>query len=298
MPFSPIETSVIHSAVARYSGLPRTIGRKPLTTSRRCIVTGGSSPLGIRLAEALQKRGDRVLMIGRDAQRLADAAANRQPLVDDGNVHRLVADLSLPGEAQRIVDHADQLWGGIDVVVNIVGRSDRGLVEELTDEHMMHLFDANVLTALRMCRAAAAPLKESRGVVVNVGSLGGKVGARYLGGYAMAKHSLTALTQQLRLEWRPAGVHVGLVSPGPIRRDDAGRRYDAQVDRSDIPATAAKPGGGTRVRGLSPDRVVAGILRVMDHRSPDIILPGYLRWLVAIGHLSPRLGDWILLKMT
>lgn len=110
------------------------------------------------------------------------------------------------------------------MLVNCVGISDRGLIEDLKSDRLQELLDQNVFTALLCCQAGLPLLKESRGVIVNIGSLASKVGARYIGGYAIAKHALAGLTQQMRLELKPVGVHVGLVSPGPIQREDAGRR--------------------------------------------------------------------------
>ena len=254
--------------------------------TRHIIVTGATSPLGSLIVRRLHGRGDHVIAVGRDADRLA-AAVNPE-------VRTVVADLSTPDGAADVVAKTDR----VDALVNVVGASDRGLIEELTDDEALRLFDTNVLTTLRMCRAAAGPLKSSRGVVVNIGSIAGKVGARYIGGYAIAKHGLAGLTQQLRLEWREHGVHVGTVSPGPIRRDDAGRRYADRMTATEAPDVASAPGGGTKLRGLDPERVVDAVARILDRRTPDIILPGYLRYLIAAGHLSPRLGDWLLLRFS
>ena len=162
---------------------------------------------------------------------------------------------------------------------------------------MDELIQQNVLTAL-LCSQAAIPLLEAnRGVIVNIGSLASKVDARYIGGYAIAKHALAGMTQQMRLELKSRGIHVGLVSPGPIRRDDAGTRYHDTVDSS-LPPQASKPGGGTRLKGLPPERVADAVLRVIRKRSPDIVMPGYLRIMISVGQAWPRLGDWLLLKFT
>ncbi|MFG0262890.1 MAG: SDR family NAD(P)-dependent oxidoreductase, partial [Novipirellula sp. JB048] len=144
---------------------------------------------------------------------------------------------------------------------------------------------------------AIPELQQRHGVIINIGSLASKVGARYLGGYAIAKHALAGLTQQMRLELKPRGVHVGLVNPGPIRRDDAGSRYH-QLMQGNVPAAAAQPGGGTKIKGLAPEIVARAVLSCVHRRRGDVVLPRYLRLLIAVGHLAPRLGDWLLLKFT
>jgi hypothetical protein len=105
------------------------------------------------------------------------------------------------------------------------------------------------------------------------------------------------MTQQLRLELKPRGIHVALLSPGPIRRDDAGQRYRDAIQEG-LPAQAAEPGGGTRLKGLPPERVARAVVRCLHRRTADVVLPGHLRILIAVGHAFPRLGDWLLLKFT
>ena len=86
------------------------------------------------------------------------------------------------------------------------------------------------------------------------------------------------------------------MSPGPIRREDGGQRYQESV--AGLPPQAAQPGGGTRVKGLPPERVAEAVLKAIQKRKPDVVLPRYLRLLITLGHAVPRLGDWLLLKFT
>jgi short-subunit dehydrogenase len=100
----------------------------------------------------------------------------------------------------------------------------------------------------------------------------------------------------LRLELQPRGVHVLLVCPGPIARPDAGVRYDAQA--TGLPDTARRPGGGVKLKGLPPERLVAKILEYCERRRPELVMPARARLLFAISQLSPTLGDWIIRRMT
>ncbi len=171
------------------------------------LVTGGSAGLGLVVAKTLCLRGYQVVILGRDQGRLDEACrqlgqhaiARQCDVTDAADIAAVIAELSR-----------------LDVLVNCVGISDRGLIEDLQPARMQLLIDQNVLSALLCCQAALPLLKQSRGAIVNIGSLASKVGARYIGGYSIAKHALAGMTQQLRLELKPTGVHVGLVSPGPI----------------------------------------------------------------------------------
>ncbi|TWT83206.1 putative oxidoreductase [Planctomycetes bacterium CA13] len=258
------------------------------------IITGGSSGLGKAIAETFLAAGFAIVIVGRNQARLELA---REELATRGSAVIVVADVSTEAGAAKINAAAQQHFGRLDVLINCVGASDRGLAENLSTDRLDELVKQNVHTAL-LCSDAALPLLEiSGGVIVNIGSLAAKVGARYLGGYCIAKHALAGLTQQMRLELKPRGVHVALVNPGPIQRSDAGSRYQSQID-DNVPSQAARPGGGTKLKGLPPEKVAAAVLRCVTHRCPDVVLPGYLRILIAVGHLSPRLGDWLLLKFS
>lgn len=260
------------------------------------LITGGSAGLGFHITAKFLASGYQVVFVGRDPARLS-AALDRLPSHVREHVDAESCDLTQPDEITRLMDLVRSRYGRLDVLVNCVGASDRGLIENLTLERVDQLMRANVVTALLCSQAAIPMLESSGGVIVNIGSLASKVGARYLGGYAIAKHALAAMTQQMRLELKSRGIHVGLLSPGPIRRDDAGSRYSEAVDAT-LPAQAAKPGGGTRLKGLPPERVAEAVLRMAQRRTADKVMPGYLRILIGIGHTCPPLGDWLLLKFT
>jgi hypothetical protein len=263
---------------------------------RVALVTGGSAGLGFEIARALLADGFRVVIVGRDSQRL-DQACQRLSGGGPAVVEGQTCELTDARDVARLFSAVGQRFGRLDALVNCVGTSDRGLIERLSAERLEYLFRQNVLTAL-FCAQAAIPLLEaSGGGIVNIGSLASKVGARYLGGYATAKHALAGMTQQLRLELKPRGIHVALLSPGPIRRDDAGQRYRDAIQEG-LPAQAAEPGGGTRLKGLPPERVARAVVRCLHRRTADVVLPGHLRILIAVGHAFPRLGDWLLLKFT
>ncbi len=270
----------------------------PLSDDPVAMISGGTRGLGLVVAETFLKAGYRVVLVGRDQGRVDSATEDLQRQTGlKGKVIGQVADVSDPEQVTELFGRVGSGEARLDVLVNCVGKSDRGLAESLSGETLDELMRMNVHTAL-LCSQAALPLLEkSGGVIVNVGSLASKVGARYIGGYAAAKHALAGITQQMRLECRPRGVHVALVSPGPIRRQDAGSRYESKMDDS-LPAQAAAPGGGTTIKGLEPQRVADAILTAVRRRRPDLILPARMRILIAIGHAFPRLGDWLLLRFT
>jgi uncharacterized protein len=258
------------------------------------IVTGSSSGLGRALAEAFAKAGANVVVSARSRDALDVVAEALQQFGTE--VAAIPADVTDDAHVESLMEQTVQRFGRIDVLVNNVGRSSRGTALDTTPADFATLLDLNFLSAVRCTRAAAPHLIRSRGHLVNIGSLSGKSASRYLGAYSATKFALSAYTQQLRLELEPQGLHVLLVSPGPIERDDAGRRYVDQVEG--LPARAAKPGGGARIPRARPEKLSQAILRACRRRQPELVYPPLARLFIGVIQLFPRLGDWLVRKMT
>lgn len=260
------------------------------------VVTGGSAGLGFEIALHFAKNGYHLVLVGRNEERLKTAHAKIK-LASHHPVQYYICDVTIQSEVQQLFKHIESDCNRLDVLLNCVGKSDRGLLQDLSAESLSSLIDANLLSALYCTQQSLQLLEQSHGVIVNIGSLASKVGARFIGGYSIAKHGLAGMTQQFRLELKERGIHVCLLSPGPIRRTDEGQRYEDRMSEN-LPEQARRPGGGTRVKGLSSSVVAAVALEMVRKRQPDRVLPGYLRLLIGVGHLWPRLGDWLLLKFT
>lgn len=275
---------------------PSTIPSTP-PARRTAIVSGGSSGLGLVVARTLLRRGYAVTILGRDVERLADAA--REILLDTDIepawLQICAADATSASGVQLAVEAHLNQFGRIDVLVNAVGRSDRGRIDTLDPEVLHELFSANVITTLLCSQACLPGLRETGGVIVNIGSLASRVAPRYLGGYVIVKHALAGMTRQLRLECEAEGVHVGLVCPGPIASSRPADRYNVDT-KANLPDSATQPGGGAKLKLLSPEAVADAVLRCIEQREIEIIMPGKTRLLMAIDAVSPRLADWILSK--
>lgn len=263
------------------------------------IVTGGSSGLGRAIAGALAAAGAKVVIAARHAETLEQTAAE---LSRDGRqVTPIAADVTRQEDVERLVNRTIDEFGRLDALVNNAGRSMRRAVLDTTPEDFQQLLELNLIGLVRMTRAAAPHLLASRGHVVNIGSLAGKSAARWIGAYPATKFAVSAYTQQLRLELSPQGLHVLLVCPGPIARDEP-RDETSRELRGDeapgVPARALKPGAGVRAKAIQPERLAAEILRACQRRKAELIVPPAARLLFALLQLSPRLGDWIVRKTT
>ena len=261
------------------------------------LITGGSSGLGYSIAKACLRRGMRVTLVSRDAERLIEASEKLTKLAaKDGRqavVDTLPTDLAFSGEPARVVQEANQL-APLDLVCHAAGASSRGRVVETSRKDFERLMAINFLAAVEIVGAIGEQLAERKGGLVLIGSLASRVAPKHLGPYPSSKHALAAFAQQLRLELGPAGLRTLLVCPGPLRRDDAGQRYNRQA--ASLPKSARDPGGGAKLNAIDPDWLAERTLTALAQGKKELIEPRKARLLFALAQLSPSLGDWLLAR--
>ncbi len=273
------------------------------------IVTGGSSGLGLAIAKKLFAAGSTVVLAARDAGRLKGAAdqvseqnteLTTGPVKGSGIERRaavgISCDITEDDQVASLIGSTLDRFGQLDVLVNCAGKSGRGKVLETTPQQFQEMWELNFLALVRCTRAAAPHLLKSRGHLVNIGSLASKSASKFLGAYPATKFAVAAYTQQLRLELEPEGLHVLLVCPGPIKRDDEGQRYADQA--GGLPASAAQPGGGVKLGKIEPDRLAKKILSACERRKKELVMPCKSKLLFAMSQLSPSFGDWVVNRMT
>ncbi|MDX1945887.1 MAG: SDR family NAD(P)-dependent oxidoreductase [Pirellulaceae bacterium] len=266
----------------------------PYWTDKVALVTGGSAGLGLEIARALVAAGARTTIAARDEARLRAAAESLS--IGTRTCRWQACDVLRQDDVDRLIGQTVAEQGRLDLLVNCAGRSARGELTKTTASEFAELLDVNFLSAVRCTQAALPHVVASRGHVVQIGSLASKAAARFLGAYPASKFPLAAYAQQLRLELGPAGLHTLLVCPGPIRRADAGLRYDAAT--ANLPANTRQPGGGVRISALDPQWLAGRILRACERRQAELVVPAKSRLLFAVAQLWPSLGDWLITRMT
>jgi short-subunit dehydrogenase len=273
------------------------------------IVTGGSSGLGLAIAKKLFAAGSTVVLAARDAGRLKLATDQVRgqntelttgPVKGSGIERRaavgISCDITDDEQVTSLIGSTLDRFGQLDVLVNCAGKSGRGKVLETTPRQFQEMWELNFLALVRCTRAAAPHLLKSRGHLVNIGSLASKSASKFLGAYPATKFAVAAYTQQLRLELEPEGLHVLLVCPGPLKRDDASQRYAAQANS--LPESAGQPGGGVKLSKIEPDRLARKILSACERRKKELVMPCKSKMLFAMSQLSPSFGDWVVNRMT
>lgn len=263
------------------------------------VVTGASGGLGYSIAEAYLRAGAHVVLAARTPATL-DAAADRLRALGDKPTEAQVlpvrCDVTRDEDVAALIAATIERFGKIDALVNNAGLSMRKAVLDTTVDDFREMLELNLLATVRCTRAAASHLIAARGHLVNISSLAGKAATRYLGAYPASKFAVTAYTNQLRLELADTGLHVLLVCPGPIARDDG--RVRSPEELANLPESARKPGGGAKVSRVKPAVLAAKILAACEGRKGELIVPWKARILFTLMQTSPRLADWLIRKLT
>ena len=254
------------------------------------VITGGSSGLGVAVAQQFATAGARVVCLARGQEQL-QATVEELTAAGDLNVQSVVADVTDDQSVSSAVASIIASHGQIDVWINNVGKSLRIALADATVANFEDLMQVNFYSAVRCTRAVIGELERSGGSLINIGSLASKTGWPFVSPYSASKHALAAYHHQLRLEG-PTAVHYLLVCPGPIRRADSETRYADQAEG--LPDGVAKPGAGAKVKGIDPNELAERIRIACEKRKLELVMPWKARIAFALSQLSPWLGDKLL----
>ncbi|WP_017733965.1 SDR family oxidoreductase [Nafulsella turpanensis] len=176
----------------------------------RVIVTGGSSGIGYATAQKLAERGARVLITGRNKEKLERAA-------EEIGAIPVVADVAREEEVEATFRAVREELGGLDVLINNAGIARRKSIEELTVEDFEAVYRTNVFGAAMMAKHAASIFKEQNsGHIVNIASTAAKKGYATGTIYCGSKFALRGMTECWQAELRPHNVRVILVNPSEV----------------------------------------------------------------------------------
>ena len=189
-------------------------GTQPLT-DRVAIVTGSSSGIGRAIAGELARRGMRVVVTSRSAER-AEATVDAIE-AQGGTALAVAAQLTEPDGPAGLVARTLDAFGRLDVLVNNAGAGQVADSETLALADWQRIIDIDLSAPFRCAQAAAGPmLAAGRGVIVNVTSLNGHVALPRRAAYGGARHRLEGLTRTLGVELARRGIRVVSVAPAYV----------------------------------------------------------------------------------
>jgi short-subunit dehydrogenase len=227
---------------------------------QRVLITGASSGLGAALARQLAADGARVGLIARRPDRLAEVLAECRRTSPDSEMW--VADLA---DTSAIGELALQVWdalGGIDVLVNNAAIPKRRPVAELKPDEVENVMRVNFFAPMRLSLALLPRmLARGSGMIVNVSSVGGRLGIIHETAYCASKFALCGWSEAMAVDLHGTGVAVKLIEPGPV---------DTEI--WDQPGNEEPLYQGPKV---PPDEVAAGIIAALgsegfEHYVPDM----------------------------
>ncbi|HEU5303685.1 MAG TPA: SDR family oxidoreductase [Gemmatimonadales bacterium] len=245
------------------------------------VITGSTSGIGLATAKRAADRGARVVLCSRNEAELRDTVAAIEER--GGTARSVVADVSNPGDVERLAATAVEEFGALDTWVNNAGVSFYGCLTEVAIEDMRQLFEVNFWGTVYGARAAVARMRGVGGALINLGSVVSDRAIPLQGAYSASKHAVKGFTHALRMELEAEGapISVTLIKPSAIDTPyfQHAKNYMTVEPKPPAPVYA-------------PEVVANAILRAAEHPIRDITIGGGGRLITALGVALPRLTDF------
>jgi NAD(P)-dependent dehydrogenase (short-subunit alcohol dehydrogenase family) len=241
-------------------------------------VTGASSGIGECCASFLSERGYKVYGASRRALDMPGVSVLRMDVCEDHSVRAGIAAV-LTRE------------GRLDAVVNSAGMGIAGAIEDTSIAEAQDQFDVNFFGVLRVCREVLPVMRQQRaGYIVNIGSIGGLIAIPFQGLYSASKFAVEGLTEAMRVEARPFGIHAVVIEPGDHRTSFTEKRCrtEGSLGRSAYQERCERAVGRMALdeqNGPDPVGVARLVHRVLSTPRPR------LRY--TVGPASQRSAAWL-----
>ncbi|HEY8697909.1 MAG TPA: SDR family NAD(P)-dependent oxidoreductase [Rhizomicrobium sp.] len=227
-----------------------------LLAGRHAVITGASRGIGAATAEALAKLGARLTLMARDKEALGKVAAG----IADSRA--IVCDVTDAASVSRAFAEARER-GPVAILVNNAGIAASAPFLRTDDALLERIFAVNVMSAFRCTREALPDmLAQGWGRVVNVASVAGLKGYRYISAYTASKHALVGMTRALASEVADKNLTVNAVCPSYVDTEMTRRTIAnivAKTGRSETDALAELVRGNPQARLIAPEEVAHAI---------------------------------------
>jgi short-subunit dehydrogenase len=254
---------------------------------RVVVVTGASSGIGLATALQAAEHGEHVVLLARGPESLA-AAVDRCRAAGAASAQAIPTDVADDRAVDAAVAAVLARFGRVDAVVHSAGLVAYGRFEDVPVDTFDHVVRTNLLGSANIARAVLPGMRErNAGSLVLIGSLLGSITAPYMSSYSVSKWGVRGLARLLQVENRDRpGVHVSHLAPGgvdtPIYLQAA--NFLGPVGRPPPPV-------------VSPERVAAAALRLLDHPRPRVQVGPANRLTILGFQLLPGVFDRIVTPM-
>lgn len=245
--------------------------REPYSFRNRVVaITGGSRGLGYAIARQLVLESAQVALLARSAEDLD--SAREELTMRGGDVRTYVCDVGNLESTAAAMAQIEEDYGRLDVLINNAGIILCAPFENQRDSDFQEAWKTHVLGPLHMTRAALPMMRrQGGGRIINISSIGGKIGVPHMASYCASKYALVGLSHSLAAELRSQGIHVTVACPGLMRtgshRNAAFRGQ--QQEEFNWFATLS----GTPLISMHADKAAKKILEASRHRRTEIVFP-------------------------
>jgi NAD(P)-dependent dehydrogenase (short-subunit alcohol dehydrogenase family) len=252
---------------------------------RVALITGGSRGLGLLIARELGRQGARVVLVARDASELSRAQEDLQ--ADDIDASILVADIGTEAGAQRVVSDAVARFGRLDLLINNAGVTKVGPLEHMSVADFEEAMAVHFWGPFHTMRAAIPHMRRfGDGRIVNISSIGGKIGVPHLAPYCASKFALTGLSTALRAELAKDRIWVTTVSPGLMRTGSPFNAWFKGRHRNEFAWFAIAD--SLPLISIDGGRAAAQIVEAVRYGDPELVVTWPARLAVAATAVWPN----------
>ena len=178
-----------------------------------CIITGAGGGIGSAIAEAMFNCGFKLVLMGRNEEKLVRTAKGRECLI-------LPGDICDDNYIKEVFDKTVATYGGVDILINNAGVAQSKAFEEISMAEYDSIMATNARAPFLMCKTALPYLmKSSCGTIINIAFVTAHHGYALQSAYAASKHALLGFSKALSKEYYEKGVRVHVISPGAVFTD-------------------------------------------------------------------------------
>jgi len=246
----------------------------------KCILlTGATGGIGKHLALMLARKGANLILVGRDASKLAALA---QQIQDKGSKAKtIVADLEVEGSVQQVAQQALPLFNGVDILINNAAILDFIQFEDQSAERIAQMVHTNVTAPLQLTNALLPHFKtNNQGQLVMIGSILGSLGFPHYATYCASKFAIHGFSQALRRELSDTNIGVTYIAP---------RGVNTPMNDAVTLAMLAKTGGNID----EPEKVAAIIVKAIEQEKQEVFIgqpESFFAWLNGVLPSAVNIG--------